>query len=130
MANTEHIIKGQFKGALLDHLTDQHNVLEKIEKISVSRIYNHESVLKIELAGFKIMSGLIEDLVEAALTPKEERANRHKKILSLIPVQYRFNEDETAYEKMMCLLDYVSGMTDNFALELYRNLRGISVPRI
>lgn len=130
MTQTDAIISGTFNGALLDHLDAQKEVLTKISKISVKRIYNHESVLKIELAGFKIMSGLIEDLVEAALTAKEDRANRHKKILSLMPVQYQFNESDAPYEKIMCLLDYVSGMTDNFALELYRNLRGISVPRI
>jgi dGTPase len=47
-----------------------------------------------------------------------------------MPVQYRFQEEDSAYEKIMCILDYVSGMTDNYALELYRNLRGISVPEI
>jgi dGTPase len=44
--------------------------------------------------------------------------------------QFRFTEENSPYEKVMCLLDFVSGMTDNYALELYRNLRGISVPSI
>ncbi|MDZ7848426.1 MAG: hypothetical protein U5L96_17655 [Owenweeksia sp.] len=104
--------------------------MSDIQETSITRIYNHESVLKIELAGFKIMSGLIEDLVEAALTQKGQRQKRHRKLLSLLPVQFQFVEEASDYEKIMCLLDYVSGMTDNYALELYRNLRGISVPSI
>ena len=126
--NNEAILKGSFSGALVDHCQSVQEPLKQIEAISIERIYNHSSVVKIELAGFKIMSGLIEDLVEASLAVEKEK--RHKKLLNLMPVQYRYQEDDSDYEKIMCILDYVSGMTDNYALELYRNLRGISVPEI
>ncbi|HBF20037.1 MAG TPA: deoxyguanosinetriphosphate triphosphohydrolase [Cryomorphaceae bacterium] len=126
--NRQALLKGEFKGALIDHCESLQEPLKHIEQVSVARIYNHSSVVKIELAGFRIMSGLIEDLVEAALADEKEK--RHKKLLNLMPVQYRYPEDASAYEKIMCILDYVSGMTDNYALELYRNLRGISVPEI
>lgn len=128
MQNQETILAGGFAEALLGKVGAVAAPLSKIQKKSVGRIYNHESVMKIELAGFKIMSGLIEDLVEAALTEQGQRRKRHQKILALIPPQFRFEEGETPYEKTMAVLDYVSGMTDNYALELYRNLRGISVP--
>lgn len=130
IANNEAILKGEFKGALLDGILDLKEALGHIQQVSVARIYNHNSVVKIELAGFKIMSGLIEDLVEAALLPKDDRKNRHKKLLNLMPYQNQFSESDTDYQKVMCVLDYVSAMTDNYALNLYRNLRGISVPSI
>ncbi len=128
--HSEQIIRGGFNGALIDQVAEIQPALKHIQDTSVERIYNHDSVLKIELAGFKIMSGLIEDLVDAALTPADQRQNRHRKVLALIPIQFKFEESAGDYEKIMCLLDYVSGMTDNYALELYRNLRGISVPSI
>ncbi len=130
MANTNEILKGEFKGSLIDGIKGLEEVLAHIQKVSVEKIYNHDSVVKIELAGFRIMSGLIEDLVEAALLPKGERQKRHKKLLNLMPYQNQFNEEDSDYEKVMCILDYVSAMTDNYALNLYRNLRGISVPSI
>lgn len=130
MEHHQELLEGRFTGSLLGNIEPLADAMRVIEKKSIERIYNHESVLKIELAGFKIMSGLIEDLVEAALTEPSERQNRHRKILSLIPVQFRFEEEDDDYEKIMCILDYASGMTDNYALELYRNLRGISVPSI
>ena len=130
LEHSEAILQGTFKGSLIGKLDQLQEALDIIRDKSVRLIYQHESVLKIELAGFKIMSGLIEDLVEAALVTTDQRQNRHKKILSLIPVQFRFEQDETDYEKIMSILDYASGMTDNYALELYRNLRGISVPSI
>ncbi|MFP4548120.1 MAG: hypothetical protein ACLFQM_08300 [Fidelibacterota bacterium] len=30
----------------------------------------------------------------------------------------------------MRINDYVSGMTDNFAISMYRKLKGISLPRV
>ena len=128
--NQDSILKGEFSSSLLGAVAGLEEPLRAIASKSVERIYNHESVIKIELAGFKIMSGLMEDLVEAALTPETDREKRHKKLLGLMPQQYKIRESDPVYEKMMSLLDYVSGMTDNYALELYRNLRGISVPGI
>ncbi len=126
----DSILKGEFKGSLISKVNDAQEALAVIGEKSVSRIYNHESVLKIELAGFKIMSGLIEDLVEAALSSGARQQNRHKKLLALIPVQFMISDQDNDYEKIMSILDFASGMTDNYALELYRNLRGISVPSI
>lgn len=130
ISREQDLLKASFKGSLIGSLDQFKRALERIEKKSIGRIYSHESVMKIELAGFKIMSGLIEDFVEAALLPKSERQKRHQKILALIPFQYRSKEEDSPYEKVMSILDFVSGMTDNYALELYRNLRGISVPGI
>jgi dGTPase len=130
MDNQDLILKGQFKTSLLSSLEHFQTALSRIEKKSIGRIYNHDSVMKIELAGFKIMSGLIEDFVEAALLQPEQQQKRHQKVLGLIPNQFQFSNSDSPYEKVMCILDFVSGMTDNYALELYRNLRGISVPGI
>lgn len=123
-------LSGQFSSSLLEALSGLRKPLEHIARQSVSRIYNHESVVKIELAGFKIMSGLIEDFVEAALLPKEERQSPHRKILALMPSQFQICEADSPYHKVMHIIDHISGMTDHYALELYRNLRGISVPGV
>ncbi|HTJ53341.1 MAG TPA: dNTP triphosphohydrolase [Cyclobacteriaceae bacterium] len=128
--NKNVIIKGQFASSLINAIPKAQPILKEIERISTEKIYNHSSVVKIELAGFKIMSGLIQDFVEAALIPKDDRKTRHKKILKLLPKQYNFDEKQKPYQKVMCILDYMSGMTDVYALELYRNIRGIEMPSI
>jgi dGTPase len=76
------------------------------------------------------MHGLVGDLVEAALRPHNERENMQAKLISLIPGQYVFQESDSPYEKVMCLFDFISGMTDPYALKLYRNIRGIEIPSI
>jgi len=130
MENGAKILKGTFDSDLLSEIKEASHILDLIKEKSIEKIYNHSSVLKIELAGFRIMSGLIEDLVTAALCPAEKRPKIYTKTLALISPQYIFNEGDSAYEKVMCIFDFVGGMTDLFALKLYRNLRGIEIPMI
>jgi dGTPase len=128
--NRDAILAGTFDGDLIGKIAEAQAVLKEIERKSVAHIYNHPSVIKIELAGFRIMSGLIEDLVLAALQPADQRDPMQKKVIGLISPQYIFKESDTDYEKVMCIFDFVGGMTDLFALKLYRNLRGIEIPTI
>ena len=130
MAHQNQILNGTFDSDLISEISEASEVIKKIQRISKEKIYNHSSVIKIELAGFRIMSGLIEDLVTAALCPEEKRQKIHKKVIALISPQYLFKESDSDYEKVMCIFDFVGGMTDLFALKLYRNLRGIEIPRI
>ena len=47
----------------------------------------------------------------------------------LIPDQYRGNH-ATTYEKVQAVVDFVSGMTDLYALDLYRKIKGINIPGV
>jgi dGTPase len=126
----DQIISGNLETSLIAQIPEAKAVLKEVENISIQKIYNHSSVVKIELAGFRIMSGLLEDLIPASLKEKEKRQKNEEKLVDLIPSQYRFEETHSPYEKVMCILDFVSGMTDLYALKLYRNLRGIEIPII
>ncbi|MBR5190185.1 MAG: dehydrogenase, partial [Paludibacteraceae bacterium] len=52
-----------------------------------------------------------------------------KQFLSRIPQQYNVSA-ESDYEKVQSILDYISGMTDVYALDLYRKINGMSLPTI
>jgi dGTPase len=128
--NCSAILSGNFEGDLINHDPNTQVVMNEIISKSVKFIYNYPSVVKIELAGLRIMSGLVEDFVEASLIDKAQRDKHHEKLLELIPSQYLFDESDTPYEKVMSVIDFASGMTDLYALKLYRNLRGIEMPTI
>lgn len=128
--NSQSILEGRFDGDLIGEISEAQEVLKEIQRRSVRQIYNHSSVIRIELAGYRIMSGLIGDLVQAALTPKTERSEMDNKTILLIKEQYRFEEEHSDYEKVLSIFDFVSGMTDLYALRLYRHLRGMEVPAI
>ena len=130
MNNQKKILEGSFSASLLNSINGIEDIISEIETISIDRIYNYNSVVKIELVGFKVMSTLIKDFVEAALIPKDKRITQHKKILRLLPEQDKFQESDSPYLKVMHILDFMSGMTDLYALELYKNTQGISLPSI
>ncbi|WP_346237514.1 deoxyguanosinetriphosphate triphosphohydrolase [Niabella insulamsoli] len=123
----EAILSGDFNKSLIEALPELQPVLQKIGSLSIEKIYNARKVIELEIAGFRIMSGLVEDFVTAALTASPERDKEQKKILGLLPSQFAIDESGTPYEKVMRMLDFISGMTDVYALKLYRKLRGIDV---
>jgi dGTPase len=126
-ANQEEILGGVFKGSLIDRLPEQQAAaMKKVQEISIKEVYGHRSVVEIEIAGYKIIGTLLEEFVEAIMNPKETYS---KKILSLLPEQYKTTE-ETAYFKIQSVVDFVAGMTDIFALDLYRKIKGISLPGV
>lgn len=123
----EEILNGSYNKSLLDSIPELNEVMGKIEKISIEKIYNAKKVVQLEIAGFRIMSGLVEDFVTAALTPEIKREKEQRKILELLPNQFSFDEKISSYEKVMHIIDFIAGMTDLYALKLYRKLRGIEL---
>ena len=99
--------------------------LKEINSITVKRIYNHETVVKIELAGYEVMHSLLSHFIPAVLN--QRASHREKKVLQLLPDQYR-ESGAGAYGKALNVVDFIAGMTDSYAMELYKNLHGISLP--
>jgi len=118
------IFSGQFQNPLIDHvLPTSLEAIKEIKDISVRNIYHDRSVVEIEISGYQIIGTLLEVFIEAILNPEEGIS---KKMLMLIPDQYRGKHSST-YEKVQAVVDFVSGMTDLYALDLYRKIKGINV---
>ena len=78
------------------------------------------------LTGYKVMGGLLEEFIPAYLL---NESKYHKKLVELIPRQFLTGQEDT-YSKIQSVLDFVSGMTDIYAVELFRKIKGISFPSI
>lgn len=125
--NEEQIMQGVFSGSLIDKLLPvQAKAMKDVKEISFEQVYAHRSVVEIEIAGYKIIGTLLEEFVGAIMQPKDLYS---KKILSILPEQYK-TESDSAYLKIQSVVDFVSGMTDIFALDLYRKIKGISLPGV
>jgi dGTPase len=123
--NREKIMHGEFNGSLFGRLEgNSAEAMKYIMDISVEKIYNDRSVVEIEIAGYKILGTLLDEFTTAIMNPEIALS---QKVLSLIPLQYRNNE-ETTFGKIQSIVDFVSGMTDLYALDLYRKIKGISLP--
>ncbi|MEA3504213.1 MAG: deoxyguanosinetriphosphate triphosphohydrolase [Bacteroidota bacterium] len=127
MNNYEGIMSGEFQKHLTSELseTSAQNIKE-LQDISYKEIYSHKKVIEIELAGFNILGELTKEFVEAVL---KHETLYHKKIIALIPKQYTI-DGVSAYEKIRSVIDFISGMTDLYALEIFRNIKGIEMPSL
>ncbi len=129
ISNYNSIMNGEFDNPLIDMVLVK-PILDDIEKISISKIYNYRKVIEIESAGFEILSGLLDIFLNAVLG---NRTDKNKCNLKLIPEQFLPYEDslETSdgcYRAIMNIIQYISGMTDIYALDTYKSLKGISLP--
>ncbi len=122
----EEILKGELPTDLKACLAEEYKQqLNTIGKISNKRIYNYRSVVEKEIAGYKIISGLLEEFVPMILA--EERSHYQEKLMLLFPQQF-MPTGNSVYDKIQAVLDFVSGMTDLFAVELYKRIKGTSFP--
>ena len=125
LAHEEEILAGTFEGSLIDHISErQKKAYQECEKISYSKIYQSKPVLDIELSGYQIMATLMKVFVEAAVNPSRFYS---KQLLRRVSSQYDI-ENENLEERIMAVLDYISGMTDIYALDIYQKINGISLP--
>ena len=125
--NEENILNGTYNAPLIDNISEQaKNAYATCSATAYKKIYRAKEVLDIELAGYHIFSHLIDTLTEAVMNQSHAYS---KLLLQRIPEQYDTNAP-TTYGKVQCVLDYISGMTDVYALDLYRKITGMSLPAV
>lgn len=123
----EDILKGKGPKSLIKEISSQANEAYKISTfVSFKRIYRAKDVVDIELAGHRIIGFLLDKFITAIQNPE---ANYSKLLLGRIPDQFETNA-ESLYERILAVLDFVSGMTDVYALDLYRKITGMSLPTV
>jgi dGTPase len=122
----DEIISGKMAKPILDIIAEDCPAIDEIYQFSIDNIYNYRGVVEIENAGYTIMYELLSHFIPPTLMEKENRAKSDQKALKLIPQQYIY-EGQPVYNRVMGILDYVSGMTDNYATDMYRKLKSIDI---
>ena len=127
LENEDGILDGTYNTPLIEQIGEQaKQAYVTCSKTAYKKIYRAKEVLDIELAGYHIFSHLIDSLTEAVMNQSHAYS---KLLLQRIPEQYDTNAP-TTYGKIQCVLDYISGMTDVYALDLYRKITGMSLPAV
>jgi dGTPase len=123
------LLNGTLESDLLNNLPERERALVKeINKYSVSHVYNYKSVVEIEIAGYNVIGGLLKEFVNAVLDPGQSKSD---KILKLVSGQFSIErEDGDVYRNVQSVVDFISGMTDLYAIDLFRKITGISIPEI
>ena len=127
MENEEAILDGAFEGALIKHIgSPWKEAYQHCSKIAFEKIYRSRDVLDIELAGFHVISTLLELMINAVQSPEKAYSQL---LINRVSSQYDIKAP-TLYGRIQAVLDYLSGMTDGFALDLFRKIKGNGLPAV
>lgn len=127
MKKEEELLKGTLGQSLIDLLAPhQLDIIKKIDEYSIQHIYNHRSVVEIELAGYNIIGELLKTFTNAVLNPNNPQS---KKLLQLIPQQFVVNR-KSLYADVQSVVDFIAGMTDLYAVDMYRKITGMNFPQL
>ena len=127
VAHEKEILNGTFDSPLVKHLPTQlDEAYRKCSSTAFAKIYRSQEVLDVELSGYKIILTLLEHLVDAVLTPEKAYSQL---LLNKVPGQYEMQSADT-FTRIQAVIDYISGMTDVYALDLYRKIYGMSLPAL
>lgn len=100
-------------------------------------IFDNKKIMKTEIAGWEALYGLLDIFIPASRSEnfQAEGNNKESRLYKIISSSFRFiyenyNKDEDVcaqYKKYQLIIDYIAGMTDSYALELYQKLKGIKI---
>ena len=129
MEKEAELLAGTMAKSLIDYLPPRELALVKaIDSYSVQHIYNHRSVVEIEIAGYNVIGGMLREFYGAVLNP---RSVKSEKLLQLIPRQFVIaGASDRLYQDTQAVVDFISGMTDLYAVDLYRKITGMTFPQI
>lgn len=128
LAHEEEILEGRLAGSLIDNMPGSHvrAAYTRCSATAYSKIYNAPDVVDIELAGHTIITFLLRKLLHAVTYPGEYDSQL---LLLRVPRQYETSSPDL-FTRVQSVLDHISGMTDVYALDLYRKLNGMSLPAV
>ncbi len=136
LAKEKEILEGKFDSSLVDILDKSiADPLNEILNISRERVYKSKTVLQIEAAGFTVVAELLDLFITAVndqhIFEKEFRKKRpySEKVLSLLPSQFILNDSDEIYLRILKVCQFVAGMTDTYAVSLFKKLKGIELAR-
>lgn len=126
MQHETDLLSGNLSKSLMDYLpTHELAVMKKIDAYSVAHIYNHRSVVEIEIAGYHVMGELLKAFVGAVLQPEQAKS---KKLLQLISPQFLIQlEANSFYSDLQSIVDFIAGMTDLYAVDTYKKITGLNL---
>jgi dGTPase len=133
----DEILSGTFASNLIEQ-TKYKQAMKNAIKVAERKIYFSDRKTKLELAGGEVIGGLLDMFSDVVIELKNAKfdmekfngkptSRGHERAQALARLMGRcLTEPKDGYEALLCVTDFVSGMTDRYAVDLYRTLKGIS----
>lgn len=132
MKNLDSISLGEYNNELIND--DESNLAKRLQKFSIDYIFPKREITSLELTGHSVLTGLLDYYIKFLFHEDEAYRERAEGLISngikrVALIENNFSEDETIlilnnYYKLRIIVDFVTGMTDQFALNHYQKLSG------
>ena len=124
--NEEAILEGSFEVSLLDKSKYKAQI-EDIIKLSVDKIYLSKEVVEKEIAGYKVISDILEVYTEALVKKmKGNSSNYDRLVIGTLPGAYQ-NTKKPLYEVLLNTCCYVASLSDSAAVHIHNKISGKSL---
>lgn len=150
--NHKEVFNGEFNSALLEYDKDSkyYKAVKILQDISVKHIYKCKEVQTLELKGYAIINGLLDfykpllelscedfekilngNIVESFITTRllrrisKKQVAAYKHDVEVLDKSVESFEILEWYYRVRLVVDYISGMTDDYALHEYKTLMAI-----
>jgi len=126
LKNEEAILKGDFHESLFEKSSYEAQIKDII-KISIEKIYQSEEVVNKEIAGYRMLSYLL-DIYTKAILPEgdEEDSNFNKLVLKSIPQLNYLSDEHTNYQKLISICSYIASLTDGMTVASFKKFQGLN----
>jgi len=124
----KNILSGKFQNDLINEIK-RAKALVRIKEISIDKIYKSRSVIEREVAGYEVLGGLLDTFIGSYNEAYNKKVSaKNKSVFELLPGRITEEIPDDLYLRLLRIIDFVSGMTDSFAVSLFRKIKGISLP--
>lgn len=118
------LLDGNFDRPLTSEIKSG-NKLKDIIDITRKHVYEASEVIEVKVAGYEVIGGLLEEFITATTN---KNLSKSYLIQKLIPFKEE-DDQEDIYRRILRVTDYISGMSDSYAVSLFKKIKGISLPR-
>lgn len=131
--NYDKIMNGELESEIID--ISKASDIRKAYKTLQYKVFDDKNIVKKEIAGWEAIYGLLKIFTKASQSPNFSAAGNtyESRLYKMISSSYRkiYEEIETyentEYKKLQLIVDFITGMTDSYAINLYQELKGIKL---
>ncbi|MCA9691408.1 MAG: deoxyguanosinetriphosphate triphosphohydrolase [Myxococcales bacterium] len=130
LEHEDEIMRGAYFGELLQHSRlGKSLVLESAKNLAEKKAFKHEKKVKVETAAFEVLSTLLKTFSDAVVegVSRSTNGDASKKTGRVLDLMGNSKPEMTSvHESLLFVTDFICGMTDRYAWDLFKQIRGIA----
>lgn len=131
--NLDKIENGNYNEELI--FDDENELAKKLQKICIDKIFNFREINSLEITGHSVIKGLLDYYIDFIFHKDKKYRKRVIPLISKSILKIAYEENNLSgedanfdnlnnYFKLRIIVDFISGMTDQFALNHYQKISG------